>query len=89
MALILMLDALAVSPSLHEQLHTDANSPQHQCVVTLFAHGQVDSASVEVSAPVPVVAVEITPQIIFSVFSPAIGDLPAGRAPPVSVSSQA
>ncbi len=78
---------MAVCPSLHELLHRDANSTQHQCVVTLFAHGQVDTASVDVSVVEPVACIETTAPFSFSIFAPAIADLPAGRAPPVSVSS--
>jgi hypothetical protein len=81
--LVLLLDAMAASPALHELIHSDAGSTTHQCVVTLFAHGQVDSATVEVSAITPVVSIETAPQIIFSAFAPAIENLPAGRAPPV------
>lgn len=88
-ALVLLLDAMAACPALHELIHQDASSSQHQCVVTLFAHGQVDSASVEVSTVAPLVSVETTPQFQFSVFAPAIENLPAGRGPPVSVSSPA
>ena len=85
--LVLLLDAMAASPTLHEWIHSDAGSTDHQCVVTLFAHGQVDSATVETSAVTPVVSGETTPPIVFSTFAPAIENLPAGRAPPVSVSS--
>ena len=85
--LVLLLNLLAASPSLHEWFHADAGHEDHQCAVTLFAHGQVDSATVEVAAVAPVVLVETVRQIVFSVFTPAIENLPAGRAPPVSVSS--
>jgi hypothetical protein len=84
-ALVLLLDAMAACPSLHELIHKDANSAEHQCVVTLFAHGQVDSAMVDVPVVVTTIRVETAPQIVFSVFSPAIKNLPAGRAPPVPV----
>jgi hypothetical protein len=84
-AVVLLLDAMAACPSLHELVHGDANASHHQCVVTLFAHGQVDSATVEVAAMAPVVFIETTSQSDFSVFTPAIGNLPAGRAPPVSL----
>jgi hypothetical protein len=87
--LILLLDAMAACPSLHELIHKDADKATHQCAVTLFAHGQVDSATVEVPACAPPALIETTPQISFSIFSPAIENLPPGRAPPVSASSQA
>ena len=86
-ALVLLLDAMAACPELHELIHQDAGQAEHQCAVTLFAHGHMDSATVEVAAVTLTVSVETTPQITFSVFAPAIGNLPAGRAPPVAVSS--
>lgn len=87
--LVLLLDAMAVCPALHELIHQDAQSAQHECAVTLFAHGQVDSAAVDVPVPAPIILVEVRTHTEFSIFAPAIDGLPAGRAPPVSVSSQA
>jgi len=84
-AVVLLLDAMAACPSLHELMHQDANASHHQCVVTLFAHGQVDSATAEVAAVGPLASIETTSQFNFSVFAPAIGNLPAGRGPPVSL----
>lgn len=84
---VLLLNALAASPALHELIHKDADSSVHQCATTLFAHGHVDSATVEVSPNAQAILLETAQQIVFSVFSPAIENLPAGRAPPVSVSS--
>jgi hypothetical protein len=45
-ALVLLLSFAGASPQLHKLLHPDADSPDHNCAVTLFAHGQVDAASV-------------------------------------------
>ncbi len=50
--MVLFLSALAASPSLHKWLHHDADDPDHECAITLFAHGQVSAATVA-----PVVAV--------------------------------
>lgn len=83
-AMVLLLDAMVVSPALHELAHKDAGQASHQCVVTLFAHGLVDSAPGEISVVAPIVPVEAIPQLLVSVYSPAIEHLPAGRAPPVS-----
>jgi hypothetical protein len=82
-SLILLLNAMAACPALHELIHHDADSDEHHCAVTMFTHGQVDSATVDVSVATPPVSIESTPQIVFSVFTPAIENLPAGRAPPV------
>lgn len=49
----------------------------------MFAHGKVDSASVEVFIPVAPTFIEGVPTVGISVFSPVIENLPAGRAPPV------
>lgn len=84
---MLLLNALAIAPKLHEFFHADAGQTAHQCAITLFAHGQVDSTVVEISTSKPVIFVATTPQPVISVFAPAIENLPAGRAPPVSVSS--
>ena len=84
--LVLLLNALAASPSLHEWFHADAGKAEHQCAVTMFAHGQLDSASANVPIVASLTLIQTVPSIGISVFSPAIGHLPAGRAPPVSSS---
>jgi hypothetical protein len=87
MGIVLLLNAMAASPALHERFHSDAGHAQHQCAVTLFAHGQMDSGSVDVPVVAPLSFVETTATVEFSVFSPVIENLPAGRAPPVSASN--
>jgi hypothetical protein len=82
--LVLLLNAMAASPALHELIHSDAAESGHQCAVTLFAHGQVDSASVDVPIADLLTLVETVPLVEVSVFCPAIENLPAGRAPPVA-----
>jgi hypothetical protein len=84
---VLVLNLLAASPALHQSLHHDANHAEHQCAVTLFAHGNVDSVTVDVPAAVPLTFADSSPLVKFSIFSPAIENLPAGRAPPVSSSN--
>ena len=84
MAMVVLLDAMVASPALHELTHKDAGQAAHQCVVTLFAHGQVDAAPVDVCLATSTLSVATVPSFIFSVFAPAIENLPAGRAPPVS-----
>lgn len=81
--LVLLLDAMAASPALHEMIHKDAGKADHDCAVTMFAHGKVDSATVEIAAATPTVSIETTP-VFFSSFAPAIENLPAGRAPPAA-----
>jgi hypothetical protein len=85
--LVLLLNAMAACPALHELIHKDADHADHQCAVTMFAHGKVESASVDVPVIVVVVSVATTLQIKFSTFSAAIENLPQGRAPPAVTSS--
>ena len=86
--MILLLNAMAACPALHELIHKDADKAGHECAVTMFAHGKVESATVEVPAIVPSASIESAPQIVFSVFSAAIENLPLGRAPPAVSSPQ-
>ncbi len=81
--LVLVLNAMAACPALHELVHHDADTPGHDCVVTMFAHGQVDSAAVEVSVPIPSTVVATAPQFAIFVFAPVVENLPPGRAPPL------
>jgi hypothetical protein len=85
--LVLFLNALAAAPSLHEIFHADAAQAEHQCGVTLFAHGQIDSAVVEVAAVAPPAPIEIFTLTSVSVFHSTAAILPPGRAPPVSSSN--
>jgi hypothetical protein len=39
--LVLVLGACAVSPSLHQSLHSDSSHPDHFCVISAFATGQL------------------------------------------------
>ena len=45
-ALVLFLSLLGASPAMHKCLHADADRADHECVVTLFTHGQVDAVSI-------------------------------------------
>jgi hypothetical protein len=81
--IVVWLLAMVADESLHKLLHADADESGHTCAVTLFAHGQVDSASIEVPVVALLTFVETVPAVEFSIFSPAIENLPAGRAPPV------
>jgi hypothetical protein len=56
LGLFLLLQAMVVLPGLHTWIHSDASDPGHECAVTLFAHGQVDTPI----AAVPVVQPEFT-----------------------------
>ena len=85
--LVLFLNAMAAAPALHELIHHDAGKADHQCAVTLFAHGKVDAAAPAIPVVVPSVISEAAPHQALSVFSAPVEDLPPGRAPPAVVSS--
>jgi len=80
--IILLLDAMAACPALHEMIHHDAGKEDHDCAVTMLALGKMDSATCEIIIPQPTVLIETVRYFTFSIFSPAIENLPQGRAPP-------
>jgi hypothetical protein len=85
--LVLLCGTLASNPSLHHLIHKDADAKDHECAVSLFAHGQVNLAGV-----VPVVSVPFVPFAVFTFsFTDLIPDsrdyfLLPGRAPPILLS---
>ncbi len=83
---VLLLDAMAACPALHEIIHKDADKADHHCAVTMFAQGKVESATCEIVIPQPTVLIETVRYFTFSIFSPAIENLPQGRAPPAVIS---
>jgi hypothetical protein len=79
---VLLLDAMAACPALHEMIHKDAGKEDHDCAVTMLALGKMDSATCEIIIPQPTILIETVRYFTFSTFSPAIENLPQGRAPP-------
>jgi hypothetical protein len=84
LGLLLSLQAMAVFPALHAIVHPDCADADHECAVTLFAHGQIDASST--AAPVFCIPACLTfsqspPPIIF--VSTDIRLLPS-RGPPAS-----
>ncbi|HXA09861.1 MAG TPA: hypothetical protein VNW28_07745, partial [Chthoniobacterales bacterium] len=55
--------ALAASPQLHQRLHADAGSPDHECAATLIAAGKYEQADAPpvVVAPQPALVFERIP----------------------------
>ena len=81
--LLLLLEmGMAASETLHKLIHADADQPGHECSVTLFAHGQIESASVTIAPCIPTAGLEVTPQPIVSFYRPTMQSLPPGRGPP-------
>ena len=85
LCLVLVLDALAASPVLHQLVHHDADTPGHECVVTLFLHGQIDSSVVAVVAIIPPGRINFLSPALAPVFNAQVETLPPGRAPPLGV----
>jgi hypothetical protein len=81
-AFVLLLDAMAACPGLHEWLHADADKAGHECAVTMFIHGQVDSAVVLVAAVLPPSPVACSPLTASVQFHSRTDTLPPGRGPP-------
>jgi hypothetical protein len=81
--MILLLDAMAACPALHELIHKDADEADHHCAVTVFAQGKVDSVTCEVPIVIPTVWFETTLPVHFFVFGAPVENLPHGRAPPL------
>jgi len=81
--MILLLDAMAACPELHELIHKDADEADHHCAVTIFAQGKVDSVTCDVPVSTPTVVLETAPTVHFPIFGAPIENLPPGRAPPL------
>ncbi len=85
---IFILNFAAADPGLHRLLHIGQETAlAHQCAVTLFAQGQVDTVAAEIHPVISDSFIGLIPPTTVSVYQPAIEDLPAGRAPPVSSSN--
>jgi hypothetical protein len=62
--LVLALAALATSSSLHHALHPDSDSHDHQCLVTVFASGQLcgmETVAIVILVAISSVYVELLP----------------------------
>ena len=82
---ILLIDLMAASPALHELIHVDAGQPDNDCTITLFGHGQVDSAVCEIAAPtISIRWINTCPPVTVPFVDPLVVLLPPSRAPPVS-----
>ena len=68
LALFLTLQLFTSSETLHKLIHPDADSPDHECAITLFHHGQVDTTSVFV----PLVAFVAALLFVLSEFRPPV-----------------
>jgi hypothetical protein len=85
LAIFLTLLLFTSSEALHKLIHSDANSPDHHCAVTLFLHGQLN-ASETLSPLVAFIAAFffLLPPLPSAVFSSFDYRFSASRAPPRS-----
>ena len=76
---------LSVCPSLHQYLHHDAGEPDHHCLISLFAQGQVNAADGAVAVIAFFLAVVYFTAWALTCASPAPDfRLSPSRAPPLS-----
>ena len=82
--LLLGFSALAASPSLHQLVHHDAGSPDHDCFITFFAKGQVTPATTVQGLALVAVLLGVV-ALLAENFVPSSTDycFSASRAPPV------
>ncbi len=85
LALFLVLQVFTSSETLHKLIHPDADSADHQCAITMFAHGQVNSVETVVTVSVLVAAIFFfLPALQSAVFSSFDYCLSSSRAPPLA-----
>jgi hypothetical protein len=85
LGLFLSLELLSSVPALHKLLHSDADSAAHHCAITLFNHGNVQSA--DTSAPIVIFLGALLfslPILRSAVFSPFDYCPSSSRAPPAA-----
>jgi hypothetical protein len=86
-ATVLSLSLISSSPALHRLLHGDADAAEHQCAVTLFAHGQVESAAIPAAVICLIVLFGGVVLLSDTFLLPAADyRFSASRAPPASAS---
>ncbi len=85
LALFLILQVFTSSETLHKLIHPDADSADHQCAITMFVHGQVNSVETGVAVIVLVAAIFFAvPPLQSAVFSSFDYPFSASRAPPLA-----
>jgi hypothetical protein len=85
--LLLWVGSLAISfsPELHQLLHKDAKSANHECVVKQLSSGSILAGAAPVTAPLqPAVGVEISASGGSQIFSSLDYRFSPSRAPPAA-----
>jgi hypothetical protein len=80
--LFLTIYAMAAIPALHLLAHDGARDARHECAVTLFAHGQVHSASTAVDWARPCPLLVSNQPIVHALFVSTDVQLLHSRGPP-------
>lgn len=80
--MFVFLQALVMSPALHDLVHPDAKSPNHECAVTLLSHGQVETSSVDVGPVLPAPSVLFLDPIPATIVASTDTPVMPGRGPP-------
>jgi hypothetical protein len=84
LGVLLLVQTMAAAPAFHAWVHHDANDPNHECAVTLFAHGQVHSPATGVEiAQAPAVLIVLEPARSIDFVSTDVRLLPS-RGPPAA-----
>lgn len=85
----LEVTVLATSPRLHQSVHSDAASPQHECIVTLLNDGKLALNAELDLHPIPTPNAQARlPKPTSPALAALVGRLPQGRAPPANSSSE-
>ena len=83
LALWLCMATAEIYPPFHAWLHGGKIPDDDDCAVVAIAHGQFNPVTDDVPVVAPVTWIEVTlPRVEISEYSPAIENLPQGRAPP-------
>jgi hypothetical protein len=82
LAIWLFMAAAEMWTPLHAWLHGGAIPDDDDCAIVALAHGKIEAVTCSIPIVVPITWIEVTPQIEFSIFAPAVENLPNGRAPP-------
>ncbi|MGD1087856.1 MAG: hypothetical protein ABR955_03910 [Verrucomicrobiota bacterium] len=67
---------------LHAWLHGGTIPDDDDCAIVAIAHGKVETVTPDVPFVVPIISIEVTPRVEFSVFNKPVENLLSGRAPP-------
>jgi hypothetical protein len=83
LAVWLFMAAAELCTPLHAWMHGGTiPTTDDDCAIACIAHGKIETATVNVPIPAPVVWIEVAPRIEFSVLATTLAQLPNGRAPP-------